>query len=85
MFVVTMEGVYIQEVFGPWTVEQYAYEWARRLATEPGEDGYHRYIVRHLTTEGLGEPLHEVQEDREHAAVRNHKTADAAARRRHLT
>lgn len=54
-FVVTMQGVNIQGVFGPFKQEIIARIYAQQRATNDVDD-YHTWDVRALTLDGLGEP-----------------------------
>lgn len=64
VFVVAQDGVYTQDVFGPFLTQQAAEEFATAQATHPQEDGYHEYKVYHLTPKGLGDPLFSAQGER---------------------
>lgn len=51
-YIVLKHGVYIQEVYGPFSLED-ALETAQTLAFED-DDGYHEWEVHLLTPQGIG-------------------------------
>lgn len=52
MFVIVKQGVYIQEVYGPYNTEEQAKPFAHKLARED-KDSYHTYDICRITDAGL--------------------------------
>lgn len=80
VFVVAQDGVYTQDVFGPFLTQQAAEEVATEHATHPREDGYHKYNVHRLTPKGLGGVLFSARGERPEVWRDFSKDGDAATR-----